>query len=69
MHHGDKNFALDSSTLLDMGFAIFLVLLNKIFTVTPPKTKPRLTQSSSMLHVISNGINMINIFINKLLNI
>ncbi|MCI11048.1 flavin-containing monooxygenase 1-like, partial [Trifolium medium] len=30
MYHGDKDFALDSSTLLDMGVAIFLVLLNKI---------------------------------------
>lgn len=43
MHYGDKDFALDSATLLDMGFAIFHVLLNKIFSVTPPKTKPRLT--------------------------
>lgn len=35
MHYGGKDFALDSSPLLGLGFAILLVLLNKIFSVSP----------------------------------
>ncbi len=38
LHHGGKDFALDSSSLLDLGFAILLVLLNKVFSVPPRKT-------------------------------
>ena len=33
LHHGGKDFALDSSPLLDLGFAILHVLLNKILSV------------------------------------
>lgn len=56
VHHGDKDFALDSSPLLDLGIAIFLILLNKIFSVLPRKTKPGLTQNPSLLNVIPSGI-------------
>ena len=35
MHHGDKDFALDRSSLLGLGSAIFLVLFNKVFSVPP----------------------------------
>ena len=33
MHHGGKDFALDGSPLLGLGFAILLVLLNKVVSV------------------------------------
>jgi hypothetical protein len=35
VHHGGKDFALDRSPLLGLGFAILLVLLNKIVSVPP----------------------------------
>ena len=55
LHHGCKDFALDSSPLLDLGIALFRVLLNKIFSVYPRETRSRLTQDSSLPHVISTG--------------
>lgn len=38
MHNGGEDYTLDSSPLLGLGFAIFLVLFNKGVTVSPSKT-------------------------------
>lgn len=35
MHYDSEDFALDSSTLLDLGFALLLVLLHKVFPIPP----------------------------------
>lgn len=35
MHSGDKDFTLDRSIILDMGLAIFLLLFNKVFSISP----------------------------------
>ena len=55
LHNGGEDSALDSSPLLDLGIAIFPVLLNKIFSVPPWKTQSRLTQNPSLSHVIPSG--------------
>lgn len=50
MHNGDKESTLDCSVVLDLGFAIFLVLSNKVLSITPPKAKSELLNDSSLMH-------------------
>ena len=55
MHDGDKDFALDRSVLQDLGIAIFLVLFNKVLSVSTRKAKSKFVQDLVLTSFISNG--------------
>jgi hypothetical protein len=46
---------LDRSILLDLGTAIFLVLFNKVLSVSPREAKSKLVQDPLIISSISNG--------------
>ena len=55
MYNGDKDFTLDGSSLLGLGFALFLVLFNKVFSISPRKAKPGAAQEFALSSFVSSG--------------
>ncbi|KAH9804955.1 putative flavin-containing monooxygenase 1 [Citrus sinensis] len=54
MYNGDKDFTLDSSIIQDMGIALFLILFNKVFSISPSEAKLRLPQDLPLFHIITH---------------
>lgn len=55
MYNGDKDFTLDSSIIQDMGIALFLILFNKVFSISPSEAKLRLPQDLALFPIFTHG--------------